>query len=81
MLSNSEPKGTYLETACHAMARLCKDIEKQQDDVEDYFLSRDVDWLIRYVESAEELLERTQEAVDRFLYWDEEVKSFEMANN
>jgi hypothetical protein len=78
-IGKGEPKATYLQTVCHGLSKVCDDTSKRQDDGDEQSVIQDLYSVVAYVQSAQALLSRVQETINEFLYWDEEVKVFEMA--
>jgi hypothetical protein len=74
-MSDNEPCDTYLKLAAGDLARTCQVIENHRStsDGEDALCIQNLQSIGDYIQSAIELLSRVEEAVDKFLYWDEEV--------
>ncbi|KAL5508977.1 hypothetical protein EMCRGX_G004249, partial [Ephydatia muelleri] len=76
-LSESEPVETYLKFAASDLARTCESVEGHQIDTDDTLFIQSLQSIADYVKAAQDLLTRVEEAVDKFLYWDEEVSIME----
>lgn len=69
----SEPADTYLKAATSNLARTCDAMESHHGDSEDTLLIHNLQSIADYVRAALGLLRRVESAVDKFLYWDEEM--------
>jgi hypothetical protein len=76
-ISESEPGDTYLKTASSDLARTCNTMETSHGDSEDTLLVHNLQSIAYYVRASLDLLMRVEDAVDKFLYWDEEVTLIE----
>jgi hypothetical protein len=76
-ISECEPGDTYLKTAACDLARTCDTMETNHGDSEDTLLIHNLQSIADYVRTALDLLMRVEAAVDKYLYWDEEVTLIE----
>ena len=76
-LSSTEPANTYLKTASLDLAAITESLEKGQGEHDEGLLKQNVESVIEYIKEAECLIKRIEDAVDRYLYWDEEVRLIE----
>ncbi|XP_064396977.1 uncharacterized protein LOC135343878 isoform X2 [Halichondria panicea] len=78
-ISDSEPLDcvTYLRTAASDLSRTCEAIESHHTDSDDGLLVQNLQSIAEYIVTSKGLLTRVEEAVDKFLYWDEEITILE----
>ncbi|CAB3977578.1 NADH dehydrogenase [ubiquinone] iron-sulfur 7, mitochondrial, partial [Paramuricea clavata] len=72
-IAESEPEETYLKTAAQALSKVCDDLEKGQKEDEKLIIG-DLQSVLEYIYSCQELLGRVESSVNTFLYWEEEVR-------
>lgn len=80
-ISDSEPHHTYLRRASADLARTCEGMEGQLGDSDESLFIQNLQSLTDYIRVAQNLLTRVEEAVDQYLYWDEEVTIIEAVNS
>jgi hypothetical protein len=80
-LTELEPSQTYLKDASTSLASVCESLERSQGEGDEGLLKESVDSLIDYIRSAQCLVRRIEDAVDRYLFWDEEVQMYEAVNS
>uniref|UniRef100_A0A1X7T2X5 Uncharacterized protein n=2 Tax=Amphimedon queenslandica TaxID=400682 RepID=A0A1X7T2X5_AMPQE len=70
---------TYLKLSSGDLARTSEMIETQRStfDGDDALCVQNLQSIADYIHSAGDLLTRVEEAVERFLYWDEEIMIYE----
>ncbi|XP_065919973.1 uncharacterized protein [Dysidea avara] len=74
-ISEMEPSSTYLKDAAESLSRVCADMEQHQADSEEVnVICQNLESILNYLRAAVGLLDRVEQAVDRFLFWDEEVR-------
>ncbi|XP_073236126.1 uncharacterized protein [Porites lutea] len=76
-LADCEPADTYLKIAAEALSKICIELENNRETTEEKLIVNDLQSVNHYVKSAMALLQRIQAAVEKFLYWDEEVRAYE----
>lgn len=76
-ISESEPAETYLKRAASDLARSCEVMEGHHGDTDEILFIQNLQSIADYVRAAQDLLTRVEDAVDKFLYWDEEVNIIE----
>ncbi|KAJ7391905.1 hypothetical protein OS493_016201 [Desmophyllum pertusum] len=80
-LADFEPADTYLKVATAALSKICIELENNRETAEEKLIVNDLKSVFHYVKSAEVLLQRVQTAVEKFLFWDEQVRAYEQMKN
>ncbi|XP_057293460.1 sorting nexin-30-like isoform X4 [Hydractinia symbiolongicarpus] len=77
-LSAGETNETYLMTVANGLSGIIAELENKKNVIYDEsVLAEDLESILEFVKSADELLYRVECSVNTFLYWEEEIRVFE----
>lgn len=77
-LSAGETNETYLKTVANGLSGIIAELENKKNVIYDEsVLAEDLESILEFVKSADELLYRVECSVNTFLYWEEEIRVFE----
>ncbi|KAI6645656.1 Sorting nexin-30 [Oopsacas minuta] len=81
-VSANEPRDTYTKVVIKDISKIFKSMNNQEgeDSIEDWTFVQNLQSTIQYITSAKGLLERIEQSMDKYLFWEEEVQNCENAN-